>query len=172
MNDSKRKLMLYEALELRSEYEKRIETCRACLPEFKAHSRQADVVFKVSPDFNAKTMRESFKKLEFKASKINIAIQQANFLNKIKLDNESITISEALEIRKKLNGQIQELHSQLVKSAYQRVIYKDDRDIVEPNEVSFTECSEGLEKARLRFRDLNRKIRRASFEIEIDFLDE
>jgi hypothetical protein len=35
MPDEKMRLFLFEALELRSEYETRIKTLRACLPEFK-----------------------------------------------------------------------------------------------------------------------------------------
>jgi hypothetical protein len=59
-----------------------------------------------------------------------------------------------------------------VDAAYQRVIYKEDRDIVEDNELSYAECAEALEKARLAFRELNRKIRVASFSVEVDFQDE
>jgi hypothetical protein len=60
----------------------------------------------------------------------------------------------------------------LVASTHQRVIYKEDRDIVEENDLSYAECSENLESARLSIRDLNRKIRAAAFAVEVDFLDE
>jgi hypothetical protein len=59
-----------------------------------------------------------------------------------------------------------------VSSAYQRVIYKEGRDIVEENEVPYREFNEKLEQARLSFRKLNRLLRRSSFEITVDFLDE
>lgn len=81
-------------------------------------------------------------------------------------------VSEALEARKALNDSIGELHSQVVAAAWQRVIYKEDRDIVEENEVSYGEGVERLEQARLAFRDLNRKLRAASFEATVDFRDE
>ncbi len=59
-----------------------------------------------------------------------------------------------------------------MKSAYQRVIYKEDRDIVEPNEFTYTEGVRNLEEARVAFREFNRKIRAAAFEVSVDFLDE
>jgi hypothetical protein len=68
--------------------------------------------------------------------------------------------------------QIGELHTQVVKSAYERVIYKEGRDIVEENELSYSECMGNLEEARLAFRELNRKLRKASFETQIEFDDE
>ena len=71
-----------------------------------------------------------------------------------------------------MNEQIGELHTLVVKSAHQRVIYKEGRDIVEENEFSYSECMESLEKTRLEFRDLNRKLRLATFETVVDFKDE
>ena len=78
----------------------------------------------------------------------------------------------ALETRKGLNEQIGELHTQVVKSAYERVIYKEGRDIVEENELSYSECMSNLEEARLAFRELNRILRKASFETQVEFEDE
>ena len=59
-----------------------------------------------------------------------------------------------------------------MEAAYQRVIYKEDRDIVEDNERSYTECGTALEEARLSFRALNRAIRAAAFVVEVNFEDE
>jgi hypothetical protein len=52
------------------------------------------------------------------------------------------------------------------------VIYKEGRDIVEENEVSYLDSIKALDDARLSFRELNRKIRLASFELQVDYLDE
>lgn len=71
-----------------------------------------------------------------------------------------------------MNTQLGELHSQVVEAAYQRVIYKEDRDIVEDNERFYTECATALEEARLSFRALNRAIRAAAFVVEVNFEDE
>lgn len=111
-------------------------------------------------------------KLEYKRRKLNSAIQQANFEHHIDFNGETINLSEALEARKSVNEQIGKLHSQVVNSAYQRVIYKEGRDIIEENELSYTDCIRNLEETRLAFRELNRKLKSASFKIQVEFYDE
>ncbi len=59
-----------------------------------------------------------------------------------------------------------------MKAAYDTVIYKEGRDIVEPPERPYAECSEELEAARREFRQLNRELRAASFDLVVDFQDE
>ena len=178
MPDAKNKLFLYEALELRAEFAARIKTLKDCLPEAKQNRsrfsfvREEEGKYRPGPDFNIVETRDQFRKLEIKYRKLNSAIQQANFQHQIHFREDTINLSEALEIRKGLNEQIGEFHTQVVNSAYQRVIYKEDRDIVEPNELSYTECVKNLEESRLAFRELNRKIRAASFEVVVDFQEE
>ena len=94
-------------------------------------------------------VRCKLKKLEVKRRKLNSVIQQANFNSCIEFGAESMNLNEALETRKILNEQIGELHTQVVKSAYERVIYTEGRDIVEENELSYSECMGNLEEARL-----------------------
>lgn len=177
MDDSKTRLKLYEALELRSELDARIRTIQDCLPEARKNrnrffSLREEGNRRPSPDFDLGTAREQMKRLELRRRKLNVAIQQVNFQHRIEHEGESLTLSEALEVRKRLNEAIGELHEQLVDSAWQRVIYKEDRDIVEENDLSYTECSDRLESARLAFRSLNRGLRAASFEVAVDFRDD
>ncbi len=75
-------------------------------------------------------------------------------------------------MRKALNEQIGELHNQVISSSYQKVIYKEGRDILEENEISHKDAVKELEEARLAFRELNRKLRLASFETVVDFQDQ
>jgi hypothetical protein len=177
MNE-KRKLYLYEALELRGEYDGRIKTIKDCLPETRQNrdqfllSRQEESRRRPSKDFDLDETRRQLRKLEVKRRRLNNAIQQANFKQLIEFSKETMNLNEALEARKGLNDQIGELHAQVVESAYQRVIYKEDRDIIEENELSYTETSKNLEEARIAFRELNRKLRKASFETTVDFEDE
>ena len=174
----KRKLYLYEALELRSEYDARIKTLRDCLPETRQNrdrlsfTREDEGRRRPSPDFDLAEARKNLRNLEFKRRKLNAAIQETNFKNRIEFSGESMSLNEALEMRKGLNDRIGELHTQVVKSAYQRVIYKEGRDIIEENEVSYADSVKSLEEARFAFRDLNRKIRQASFEAVVDFQGE
>jgi hypothetical protein len=178
MPDAINRLYLYEALELRAEYDARIKTLKECLPEGRENRnrlsfrRDEDSMYRPSPEFNVAEVRDQLRKLEFKRRKLNSAIQQTNFQNQVQFRGDTLTLNEALEIRKGLNDRIGELHTQVVSSAYQRVVYKEDRDIVEPNELSYAVCVRNLEEARLAFRELNRKLRAVSFEIVVDFRDE
>jgi hypothetical protein len=177
MAGKRERLKLYEALELRSELDARIQTVKDCLPETRQNRKgfftlRENGDRRPSSDFDVAAAREGVKRLELRRRKLNAAIQQANLQHRLEHDGESMTLNEALEVRKGLNEAIGELHSQLVDSAWQRVIYKEDRDIVEESDLSYTECSERLERARLAFRSLNRRLRAAAFEVSVEFADE
>lgn len=177
MKKKRKNLYLYEALELRSEFDARIKTLKDCLPETKQNRdrfsfTRDEGIRRPSPDFDAVSARKELRKLEIKRRKLNSSIQKANFSHAIDFNGDSVTLNEALEIRKALNEQIGELHDQVVRSSYQKVIYKEGRDIVEENEISYEDALKNLEEARLSFRDLNRKLRRASFETLLEFQDE
>jgi len=177
MKDKKKTLYLYEALELRSEYDARIKTLKDCLPESKQNRdrfsfTRDDGMRRPSPDFDVASARKDLRKIEIKRRKLNSSIQRTNFNHFINFNGDSINLSEALEMRKALNEQIGEFHNQVVTSSYQKVIYKEGRDIVEENEISYAEAVKNLEQARLAFRELNRKLRLASFETLADFQDE
>ena len=178
MPDEKMRLFLFEALELRSEYEARIKTLRACLPEFKKNrdrfsfSSSDDVRWQPSMDFDVNRARKQVQALENKKRRLNSAIQQANFNYQVQFQGDSINLNEALELRKGLNEALGELHTLVVNSSVQRVIYKEGRDILEPNELSYTETTREIEETRQLFRELNRKIRQASFTVTVEFRDE
>ena len=177
MKDKTKTLYLYEALELRSEYDARIKTLKDCLPESKQNRdrfsfTRDDGMRRPSPDFDVASARKDLRKIEIKRRKLNSSIQRANFKHFINFNGDSINLSEALEMRKALNEQIGEFHNQVVTSSYQKVIYKEGRDIVEENEISYADAVKNLEQARLAFRELNRKLRLASFETLADFQDE
>lgn len=177
MKDKTKTLYLYEALELRSEYDARIKTLKDCLPESKQNRdrfsfTRDDGMRRPSPDFDVASARKDLRKIEIKRRKLNSSIQRANFNHFINFNGDSINLSEALEMRKALNEQIGEFHNQVVTSSYQKVIYKEGRDIVEENEISYADAVKNLEQARLAFRGLNRKLRLASFETLADFQDE
>jgi hypothetical protein len=178
MPDEKRRLFLFEALELRSEYDARIKTLRDCLPEYKKNrdrfsfSTRDDVRFQPSMNFDLNRARKQVRALENKKRKLNSAIQEANFNYQVQFQDGTINLNEALELRKGLNEALGELHTLVVNSSIQRVIYKEGRDILEPNELSYTETSKEIEETRQFFRELNRKIRQASFTVTVEYRDE
>ena len=178
MPTEQNKLYLYEALELRAEYDARIKTLRDCLPETRRNRdrigmyRNDEQQLRAAADFDVATIQESLRALEHKRRKLNNAIQRANYAHTVSAGGEPVDLSEALEMRKGLSDRIGELHTQSVQSAYVRVIYKEDRDIVEPNEATFVASMEQLESARREFRRLNRALRAASFTVVVEFADE
>ena len=108
----------------------------------------------------------------FKRRKLNAAIQRANFEHRVEHGGDDMSLTEALETRKALNDRLGELHTQVVDSAYERILHKEERDIVEDNELPYDDCRTRLDEARVEFRQLNRQIRAASFEVEVEYADE
>ena len=178
MPTEQNKLYLYEALELRAEYDARIKTLRDCLPETRRNRdrlgmyRNDEQQLRAADDFDVAAVQQSLRALEHKRRKLNNAIQRANYAHTVNAGGETLDLSEALEMRKGLSDRIAELHTATVQSAYVRVIYKEDRDIVEPNDTTFTASMEQLESTRRAFRDLNRALRAAGFTVVVDFADE
>lgn len=177
MSDEKRKLKLFEALELRSEYDARIKTLSECLPEKKENRgrflmREEDAVSRPAPGFDMARVRADLGALEQKRRKLNAAIQETNFRNTVEGKDGPLSLTEALDLRKALNTRIGELHAQTTAAAWQRVIYKEGRDIVQESHLEYARCVADLDRARLEFRALNRRLRTASFLQEVNFLDE
>ncbi len=178
MPTERNNLLLYEAIELRAEYDARIKTLKALLPEgretrsrFLLHSDEGKRLRPVAA-FSVNQAREQLDALEFKRRKLNNAMQRANFDHSVSVYGRDTNLVEALELRKAVNQQVSELATQLAPAAYERVIYKEDRDIVEAPEVDYARVNRELEDKRQLFRALNRALRAAAFQIEVDFKDE
>ena len=156
----------------------RIKELRALLPEAKesrerfAFRADDEVKRRPAAGFSAQTVREDLNALTGRKRGLNTAIQRANFDSRITLDGETMSLSEALELRKAVNEQIGELSTQLAKAAYERVVYKEERDIVEAPEVSYTEVRQELDGKRRLFRALNRNLRAAAHAVVVEFRDE
>ncbi|HUZ17186.1 MAG TPA: hypothetical protein VMV68_02290 [Spirochaetia bacterium] len=177
MVEKKENLRLFEALELRSEYDARIKTFAECLPERHENRgrllyRDDDVVNRPAQGFDIAATREEIASLEVKRRKLNTAIQETNFRNKIDFGGQGLSLAEALELRKATNTKIGELHSLVTAAAWERVIYKEGRDIVQESHLEYAQCVADLDRARLEFRLLNRALRTASFAVEVAYRDE
>ena len=122
MTEARKTVKLYEALELRAEYDARIKTLRDCLPESRQNrglfSRDSDSSRRPAPGFSVSGAREQLRALEYKRRKLNAAIQRANFEHRLEHEGEDLSLTEALETRKALNERLGELHTQVVDSAY------------------------------------------------------
>lgn len=178
MPDEKNNLYLFEAIELRSEYDARIKTLSSLLPEnresggyFSRKNSEYDVEKPVD-DFDVEKTRNEIKTLRTKRRKLNNEIQKTNFNRTIKVGENTLTLAEALELRKQINEDIKELANQLKESAYAKVIYKEERDIVKKPKRNFTEVEKELEEKRILFRNINRGLHRANHEYRVNFKDE
>ena len=133
MTEVRKTIRLYEALELRGEYDARIKTLRDCLPEARQNRdlfsrRDNDSSRRPAPGFSVSEARDQLRALEFKRRKLNAAIQRANFEHRVEHGGDDMSLTEALETRKALNDCLGELHTQVVDSAYERIIHKEERD--------------------------------------------
>jgi len=178
MPDEKNNLYLFEAVELRSEYDARVKTLSSLLPEsresggyFSRKNGEYDVEKPVD-NFDIEEIRAKIKSLRTKRRKLNSEIQKTNFNRTIKVEENTLTLAEALELRKQINEDIKELANQLKESVYAKVIYKEERDIVKKPKRDFAEVEKELEKKRILFRNINRSLHRANHEYTVNFKDE
>jgi hypothetical protein len=178
MPDEKKNLFLYEAIELRAEYDARIKTLKGLLPESRPNRdrlifhRDDEMRTRPVRGFDLGQCREEMSILNAKRRKLNSAIQRANFDNRVMVAGQEVAIAEALELRKALNERIGELSSHLAASAYERVVHKENRDIVEGPDQEYLEVKHELDEARQQFRELNRKLRAAAYTVAVDYKDE
>jgi hypothetical protein len=178
MPDDKRNLYLFEAIELRAEYDARIKLLRSLLPESResrdrfSFRRDDEVRYTPAAGFDAENARHELDTVNVKRRKLNTAIQRVNFDTTIEIDGEKMSLSEALEMRKSINERIGELSTQLTNAAYDRILYKEERDIVEKPDLSYEDVRRGLEDKRRSFRALNRVLRGTAHTVTVGFKDE
>ena len=178
MPDDNRNLYLFEAIELRAEYDARIKLLRSLLPEGRetrsrfSFRRDDEVRYVPAVGFDAGNVRRELDTLNVKKRKLNAAIQKVNFDTVIEIAGDQMNLGEALELRKSVNERIGELSTQLSNAAYDRVLYKEKRDIVEKPDLSYEEAHRMLEEKRHSFRMLNRALRAAAHAVTVAFKDE
>jgi hypothetical protein len=123
-------------------------------------------------DFIRKDYEEILKKLQTKRLKLNFEIQSVNFNTKIVFAGESISIAEALEIRKKLLSDIESLSSKTIESAYNKIIHKEERDIINKPKFQFRESHQNFQHVLKQLRILENTIHEINHSIIINFKDE
>ena len=175
MPDKKGNLYLYEAIELRSEYDRHVELLGGLLGESsKKHSLFHDDDDDKDPaaDFNQKEIESSLKKLQTKRVKLNQEIQKTNFDTQIEYEGTGISIAEALEVRKNLLGDIKAIAARVEKSSYRRVIHKEGRDIVQEPRHKFTETYKEYQDSLQHLRRLVTQIHAANHSATVKYKDE
>lgn len=175
MPDKKRNLYLYEAIELRNEYDRHVELLQSLLGEptkKRGLFSENDEEKEAAADFNQKEIEERLKILQTKRVKLNQEIQKANFETEVEFGGKKIRISEALEIRKNLLADIKAAGARVEKSSYRRVIHKEGRDIVQEPRHKFTETYRDYQDNLLQLRRLVNQIHAANHLATVSFKDE
>jgi hypothetical protein len=167
----KEKVPLYAAIELRAEMEARIKTLESLRPQREGRFlyRERDEETQPAPDFDLANIESELEQLKASRRRLNAVIQEANHKTSIKNDNLTLTLAEALELRKETNTDIGRLATELHDAAWLRIIHKEERDVVKNSPRSFKKISDSLEERRLLFRRLIRAIHEANHQVSIEF---
>ncbi|MBI4646552.1 MAG: hypothetical protein HY738_08155 [Bacteroidia bacterium] len=167
-----KKLLLYQALELRNFIDSHIGLLKRCISDRSKNSSYGDSSSKYADDFKLSDVKDKFKNLEIKRKKLNIAIQKTNFESNVEFDGGNMNIAEVLELRKGYKTEIENLIKQTSDSSSVNIIHKEDRDIIEKNEISFTESYKEFLDIRNKFYEINCLLKEAALKFEVDFIDE
>jgi hypothetical protein len=176
MPDKKGNLYLYEAIELRNEYDRHVELLEELLGgeilKKRGIFRDEDEDKDSAADFDQKEIEDRLKKLQTKRVKLNQAIQMTNFGTQIEYEGKGISVAEALEVRKNLLGDIKAVASRVEKSSYRRVIHKEERDIVQEPRHKFTETYREYQESLRRLRSLVNQVHAANHSAAVVYKDE
>jgi len=175
MPDKKGNLYLYEAIELRNEYDRHVELLEGLLGSesskrrglFNDDNEDKDP----AADFDQKETEDRLKKLQTKRVKLNQEIQKTNFGTQIECEGKEISIAEALEVRKNLLGDIKALAARVEKSSYRRVIHKEGRDIVQEPRHKFTETYREYQDILRHLRSLVNQVHAANHSATVNYKD-
>lgn len=176
MPDKKGNLYLYEAIELRNEYDRHVELLGGLLATESSKRRglfHDDNEDKdPAADFDQKEIEDRLRKLQTKRVKLNQEIQKTNFGTQIEYEGNGISLAEALEVRKNLLGDIKALAARVEKSSYRRVIHKEGRDIVQEPRHRFPETYREYQESLRRLRGLVTQVHAANHSATVIYKDE
>ncbi len=174
MPDKNNNLYLFEAIELRNEYDRHISLIENLLTGNRREGfyRSDEEEREPADDFDLNEFRQKLKKLQTKRVKLNQAIQAANFTVTFKFEGEKITLAEALEIRKNLLAEREALSKRVADAAYKRIIHKEERDIIRNTVHSFTQSYEQYKNSLKKLRKLLSEIHILNHKRSVEFKDE
>ena len=177
MPDTKQNLHIFEAVNLRKEYDSHIRLLQNLLTD-ETGSRGGFLSDRNNDNkqpadgFKEQEFEDKLKKLQTKRLKLNQEIQTANFNVKINFEGDLISIAEALETRKGITLDIERAETKTTKSAYCTVIHKEERDIVEKPRHSFTKSYNEYCDTIKRLRKIEGLIHTANHSNTVNFKDE
>ncbi|RJO61111.1 hypothetical protein C4544_03730 [candidate division WS5 bacterium] len=175
MPDNKGNLYLYEAIELRSEYDRHISLLAGLMGESSKKRglfKDDDEDKEPAADFDQKKTNEELKKLQTRRIKLNQEIQKTNFDTQVEYKGEKVSIAEALEIRKNLLVEVKTYSERVEKSSSKRVIHKEGRDIVQEPRHRFSETYNEYQECIQQLRQLVNRIHAINHMATVSFKNE
>ncbi|MCK5156975.1 MAG: hypothetical protein KAQ69_11130 [Spirochaetales bacterium] len=170
-------LLLFQALELRNNYDRKISLLKSI---FETTGSKRDI-FSVRSDIDRKDFDDAFdfkqvekdlKILETKRVKLNQAVQIENFSKTFQFKRSDISIAEALEIKKGLLSDIEALSGKVKKSAFKEIVHKEERDIVHRPKFAFNDTYKDYCVKLKELRTLNDAIHLINHSATVKFKDE
>ena len=176
MPDKEGNLYLYEAIELRNEYDRHVELLESLSGVVSSKKRglfnDDDDDKDPAADFDQKEIEDKLRKLQTKRVKLNQEIQKKNFETQVEYEGREISTAEALEIRKNLIADIKAVSSRVEKSSCRRVIHKEGRDIVQEPRHKFTETYKEYQDKLRYLRSLANQVHAANHSATVNYKDE
>lgn len=175
MSNEKGKLYLFEAIELRNQFDRVIKLLDNVLNEDnhnKSFLRNEEDIKEPAKDFDPNEIDDQLKKLQTKRVKLNQEIQKTNFNTHISFDGEEISLAEALDVRKNLIADLNFMSGKVKNSAYKKIIHKEERDIVQEPKISFLELYKKFNENLVRLKTLAKLIHIANHQTKIAFKEE
>lgn len=171
-------LYMHEALELRNTYDRVLGLFKHILSPAKSSRdfypvrTDSSTNTEFDDDFNVKEAEEDIKKLETKRVKLNQAIQVCNFTNTLEYMGSKISIAEALEFRKGLIAEVEDLTEKVKNAAVKEVVHKEERDIERRSKYPYRETYAKYRQKLKDLRGLNNAIHRFNHTAKVDYKDE
>ncbi|MCH8316969.1 MAG: hypothetical protein IIA88_00500 [Bacteroidetes bacterium] len=177
MKKTKNNLFIFEAVELRNEYDRHIKLLERLIDysgtkNDRYFSRDEDENREPVKEFNQKELEKQLKKSQTKRLKLNQEIQITNFNVQIDFNGEKVSLAEALEIRKNLLSDIEAISGRVHDSAYKNIIHKEKRDIVREPRHSFRETYKKYQDTIKSLRNIVTQIHIANHKSTVNFKDE
>lgn len=177
MPDAKGNLHLFEAIELRNEYDRHIQLLLEILAageDSKKGHFYTDREEEKEPveAFDSQEFEKLLKNLQTKRVKLNQAIQMANFNHHIDFEGEKVSLAEALEIRKSILADLSIASKRVADSAYRRILHKEERDIIHEPRQNFKEGYGQYLKSLHKLRELIIKIHAMNHQGTVVFKEE
>jgi hypothetical protein len=170
-------LLLFEAIELRNIYDRKIGLLKGIVSvrgggaDFFSARSDADKK-DYDDDFNLEKTEKDLKSLETRRVKLNQAIQKANFTAALSFKGDEISIAEALEVRKGLLTDLDAVAEKVKKSAFKEIVHKEERDIEHRPQHRFPDVYGEFNEKLEELRRLAGAIHRANHQVTVQFKDE